>query len=220
MLDLVRCQCRRGFLLTLGLALFGSSLGSRSANAELIVGLTTDNRIVTFDSSTPGSATAPLAVTGLTAGDTLVGIDRRPTVGPNNGVLYALGVQGTVGRLYTIVQGTGVPTLASTLNVALSGGEFGIDFNPTVDRLRVVSNLDQNLRINVDNGVTIVDTPLAYAVGDPNFNSDPSIVASPTPITSAARPRPSCATWIRTWTSWRLRRPPMMARSTRNSRWG
>lgn len=32
-----------------------------------------------------------------------------------------------------------------------------VDFNPQADRLRIVSDTDQNLRVNVDNGVTTVD---------------------------------------------------------------
>ena len=35
---------------------------------------------------------------------------------------------------------------------------FGVDFNPVPDRLRVVSNTGQNLRINVDTGATTTDT--------------------------------------------------------------
>jgi hypothetical protein len=42
-------------------------------------------------------------------------------------------------------------------------GTFGVDFNPVADRLRVVSSTGQNLRINVDTGVTIVDTNLSSA---------------------------------------------------------
>jgi len=47
---------------------------------------------------------------------------------------------------------------------ALSGTAFGIDFNPVVDRLRIVSDTGQNLRINVDTGATITDTNLTGAV--------------------------------------------------------
>ncbi len=45
----------------------------------------------------------------------------------------------------------------------LSGTEFGIDFNPLADRLRVVSDTGQNLRIDVDSGATITDTALTAA---------------------------------------------------------
>jgi hypothetical protein len=49
--------------------------------------------------------------------------------------------------------------------VALMGASFGVDFNPVPDRLRVVSDAGQNLRINVDTGVTIVDSALNPAPG-------------------------------------------------------
>ncbi len=48
-------------------------------------------------------------------------------------------------------------SLVSRLDVALAGTSFGVDFNPTVDRLRVVSDTGQSLRVNVDTGATLVD---------------------------------------------------------------
>jgi len=162
-----------------------------AAQAELIVGLTTQNALITFDSATPGAITAPVGVTGLVAGDQLVGIDFRPSLGPNNGLLYAVGVNTTdgSGRIYTLNTTTGAATLRSTLaadpldNVTptpfltVIGSIFGVDFNPVVDRLRVVSNADQNLRINVDNGFVQLDGPLAYVSGDPNFGDDPFVAS-------------------------------------------
>ena len=59
----------------------------------------------------------------------------------------------------------------------MSGTSFGIDFNPTVDRLRLTSNTGQNLRINVNNGLTQLDVPLAYQAGDPNFGDAPLDIA-------------------------------------------
>jgi hypothetical protein len=52
---------------------------------------------------------------------------------------------------------------------ALDGDEFGVDFNPQADRLRVISNLGQNLRIVPDTGQVAAnkgDTPLTYLKGD------------------------------------------------------
>jgi hypothetical protein len=40
---------------------------------------------------------------------------------------------------------------------ALAGTDFGFDFNPVADRLRVVSNTGLSLRINVDTGATTTD---------------------------------------------------------------
>jgi len=151
--------------------------GVSPIRAELIVGLTTDNRITLFDSLTPGAATAPIAITGLGAGESMVGIDRRPQNGPNNGLLYGLTISGGTGRVYTVSETTGAATLVSTLSVSLTGNTFGVDFNPVPDRLRVVSDLDQNLRINVDTGATLVDGTLAYAGSDPNAGANPNIVA-------------------------------------------
>ncbi len=152
--------------------------GAPSVRAEIIVGLTTDNRITLFDSATPGAATAPISITGLLAGESIVGIDRRPQNGVSNGLLYGLAISGGLGRIYTVNETTGAATLVSNLSVPLTGNTFGIDFNPVPDRLRVVSDLDQNLRINVDSGATTVDTPLAYASGDPNFGQNPNVVAA------------------------------------------
>jgi len=55
--------------------------------------------------------------------------------------------------------------LRSRLNIALSGSFFGVDFNPAVDRLRITSDNGQNLRANVDDGITIADLTLAYTPG-------------------------------------------------------
>jgi hypothetical protein len=160
------------------------------AHAEPIIGLTTDNSLVSFDSATPGTVNSIGAITGLTAGDTIVGIDRRPQLGPNNGRLYGLGVNLAVGtaRVYLLDTNNAAATLVSSLAAdpadataptpytTVSGTSFGVDFNPTVDRLRIVSNTGQNLRMNVDNGLVQLDVPLAYQAGDPNLGDAPVVV--------------------------------------------
>jgi Domain of unknown function (DUF4394) len=95
----------------------------------------------------------------LTAPDTgLVGIDVRPATG----ALYGLGDAGGVYELDPVAER---PVFKARLNVAMTGRNFGLDFNPTVDRLRVVSDSGQNLRVNVDTGATTVDTPLNFTAG-------------------------------------------------------
>jgi hypothetical protein len=42
-------------------------------------------------------------------------------------------------------------------NVLLTGTQIGIYFNPVPDRLRIIGNSGQSLRVNVDSGVVIVD---------------------------------------------------------------
>jgi hypothetical protein len=51
------------------------------------------------------------------------------------------------------------------------GTMYGIDFNPVPDRLRVVSDEGQNLRINVDGGLTILD-------GDVNATYGPAAITA------------------------------------------
>ncbi len=126
-----------------------------------------NNRIVSFNRSAPGTAVTDAAITGLQAGETILGIDIRPG-GTPAGELYALT---SAGRLYVIAATSGAATLKSTLAAdptdttlpytALSGTDYGLDFNPVVDRLRVVSNGGQNLRINVDTGATLTDGALS-----------------------------------------------------------
>ena len=122
--------------------------GLMNVNAQqsstTIFGVTTANQLVRFSATTPGTITTIGTITGLQTGENILGIDFRPATGQ----LYALGSNS---RLYTINLTTGAATLASTLSVTLSGTSFGVDFNPTVDRLRITSDAKQNLRVNVEN---------------------------------------------------------------------
>ncbi len=121
--------------------------------------LTSDNRLVTFNRSAPAIPNA-VRISGLLMGEDLLGIDIRPG-GTPAGELYALS---DGGRIYTINVSTGaatrkgmlVPDPADTTNPfsALDGTDFGVDFNPVSDRLRIVSNTGQNLRVNADTGAT------------------------------------------------------------------
>jgi hypothetical protein len=149
------------------------ALGLGRAEAESLIGVTTTNVLETFDSTTPGTILTSVGLNGLQGGETLLGIDFRPA----NGALYGLG---STSRLYTINTTTGVATQVGSVGAfTLSGTAFGFDFNPTVDRIRVVSNTGQNLRLNPNDGTLAgTDTALAYAAGDPNAAATPRIVGS------------------------------------------
>jgi hypothetical protein len=122
--------------------------------------LTTNNKLLSFDRATPATIRTTATVTGLQAGENLLGIDYRPA----DGRLYGVG---STGRIYTLNGATGAATLKSTLAAdsgdtsapftALVGTEFGVDFNPAADRLRIVGNTGQSLRVNVDTGATTTD---------------------------------------------------------------
>ena len=118
-----------------------------------VVGLVTDGSLVCFQDNRPQRETFIGTLSGLQVDTSLVGIDYRPA----NNTLYGLG---NAGGVYTIDTSSATATLVSRLDQPLSGTTFGVDFNPTVDRLRVVSDNGQNLRVNVDNGMTTVDTAL------------------------------------------------------------
>jgi hypothetical protein len=144
--------------------------------AETLVALTSSSDLLIFDSTSPGTIFSRTPITGLLVGESLVGIDLRPATGD----LYGLSNQN---RLYTIDPITAAATLKAALSpvagdpfTGLSGTDFGIDFNPVVDRLRVVSNTGQNLRINPNSGVVTTDAALAYAAGEAHFGEAPNIV--------------------------------------------
>lgn len=129
------------------------------------IALTVTGRLISFNRTTPATLVGGIAVTGLASGETLLGIDVRPA----NNTLYGLG---SAGGIYTIVPSTGVATRVTGLVnaaanavafTALSGTNFGLDFNPAADRLRVISNTGQNLRINVATGETFNDLPISPA---------------------------------------------------------
>jgi Domain of unknown function (DUF4394)/Calx-beta domain/Domain of unknown function (DUF4214) len=123
--------------------------------------LTTTNQLLRFDTNTPGTTTPLVTISGLQTGENVQGIDVRPA----NGQLYALAVNGTTARIGTINLGSGAFTaVGSTFTV--SGTDFGIDFNPTNDRLRVVSDADINLAVNPDDGTVTTQTNLNP--GNPN----------------------------------------------------
>src|SRR5205823_171232 len=59
---------------------------------------------------------------------------------------------------------------------AFTGTDLGVDFNPVVDRLRVVSDANENVRINPDAGLVTTDTALSFTTGTPHAGEDPTIV--------------------------------------------
>ncbi|MBE9004597.1 DUF4394 domain-containing protein [Fortiea sp. LEGE XX443] len=141
------------------------------AAAASLIGLTDNNNLLFFNSTNP-TATTTVSVTGIDG--LLLGIDRRPA----NNLIYGLT---TTNNIYTIDELTGVASFVSTLSTPFTGGLIsGVDFNPVPDRLRVVGGNDQNYRINVDNGATIVDgtlnpgNPNVTAVAYTNFDNDPA----------------------------------------------
>ncbi len=134
------------------------------------------NQLAYLDAARPAAGVVSQGtLTGLTAGDVLVSIDRRP----QNGFLYGLGYNATAGTvtLYSIH-----PETAAAISLGVAGGfvdgsnapvaiggnspstRFEMDFNPAVDRVRVINSLGQNFRMNPNTG-TVVDGDFGGAAG-------------------------------------------------------
>ncbi|TCC44016.1 DUF4394 domain-containing protein [Kribbella capetownensis] len=157
----------------------GPAAKSPSQSSD-VVGLTDKGRLVKFRSADRIRSAA--RVLGLKDDRRLVGIDFRV----QDGKLYGVGDRGGI---YTINTGAyfGRASKVSQLSVALAGQNFGVDFNPAANRLRVISDTGQNLRHNIDDpagapaaGVTAVDGTLAY----PGVPPAPATTA--TGVTAAA----------------------------------
>ena len=104
-------------------------------------------------------------ISGLPAGVSLRGIDFRPATGE----LYGVGSDSVVYRVSRVTAKAVAEGPAST--TPLRGRFFGVDFNPTVDRIRVTSDADQNLRLHPDTG--------ALVMSDTDLNpDDPTVVGS------------------------------------------
>ena len=104
-------------------------------------------------------------IAGVTAGETLVGIDFRPL----NGLLYGLGVNDAAdtATLYVISTRTGSAGAVGTFALAgLPAGNYGFDFNPAVDRIRVTTDTGLNFRLNPNTGqVAGFDTAIGGGSG-------------------------------------------------------
>jgi hypothetical protein len=159
-----------------GLALGTSLLSASAAFAQTptVYGLVTNTNagaaqgLIEINPTTGKSTTDPttyVQLSGVAPGQTLVGMDYRP----NTGQLLALGYNPTAtgvnAQLYSLDPATDTTTpIGAAIRLELGGStdRIGFDFNPTVDRIRVVSTNAANYRLNPNNG--------AIAVRDPDLN--------------------------------------------------
>lgn len=132
--------------------------------------LTSTGRILSFDTVDPTDIRSEVRVSGLPADESLVQLDYRPATGTFYCITSEL-------RLCTVVPETGAVTLVSQTAFAEDLANPVIDFNPRVDRLRVISS-EQNLRVDPSNGSLLnTDVPVAYDNDDVNDNRTPQLAA-------------------------------------------
>lgn len=194
---------RLGALLSLGLSglvMAGCGGGSSSTPQNVpdanLVALSNDNVLSFFNSRTP-YLTATRTVTGLNSGEQIIGVDYRfaPIAGATTGVgLFALtrtGNSGTARLVRIDYSGTGAVATAvgSGFTLPFSGTNIGFDFNPVVDRIRVVDSTSRtNLRLNPDTGGLVdadpaaegnqTDGTITYDTGDSGNGTTPRLVGA------------------------------------------
>lgn len=185
MMDMTRSRFRAAVVgATLGVAMLAGQ-----AQGELVYATSQTGSLISFDSASPMVVLSGMAIQGLQANETVRGIDFRPRTGE----LYALG---SFNNLYTLNPLSAQASFVAALSVPTNGVNFGFDFNPTVDRIRIVSEVDQNLRANPVDGVTVVDGTLAYGAGDPNFGTDPNVVHAAYTPSSFGQPPASTTLYV------------------------
>jgi hypothetical protein len=121
----------------------------RSDSSRMLYATTDQNLLLQFNERSPDRIRDVQVISGLPGGVTLRGIDFRPATGD----LYGVGSDSVV---YRVNPQTGIAVAEGpAFTPALRGTSFGVDFNPTVDKIRVVSDAAQNLRLNVDEGTVL-----------------------------------------------------------------
>jgi hypothetical protein len=168
-----------------GLGTATQAFGGVAAGQQVLVPLFPAN----LSSNTAQLFGTAQIIVGVTAGQQLVGIDARPSTGQ----LYGLGYNASTGatQLYLLSMPTGSttnvvatpinatpitlnlqdPNSSQTGTTANTRGlitNVGFDFNPRVDRIRVVAPNGVNYRLNPNTGgLAGTDTNLSYASGNP-----------------------------------------------------
>jgi Domain of unknown function (DUF4394) len=147
----------------------------------------TDNlgNLVRFKADEPRDVKSSKRITGLPSGVSLVGIDFRPKTGDLYGVgsdskVYRVNPRTAIALAIDDATGNGFADPAP-VGDPLDGMRFGVDFNPVPDRIRIVSDANQNIRVNQDTG-QLAGLDADLGPGDPNIvdvayaNSDFSFV--------------------------------------------
>ena len=138
----------------------GGKSGRDDASKRILYATDSSGNLLAFRATSPESARSR-QITGLPSGVVLKGIDFRPATGD----LYALGSDKVVYRVnpQTAIAVAEGPAFESTAT-ALTGDRIGFDFNPTVDKIRVTSDADDNIRLDPDPGSLLAtDTDLTPA---------------------------------------------------------
>jgi hypothetical protein len=171
---------------------FGFSGSVSAASLRLqAYGISSDGMLMAaFKTDNPAVLDWVRVPSGLIGDTSLIGMDFRV----QDNKLYAVGNRGGI---YTVSLDPGSEaslTKVSQLTAGLHGTNFGVDFNPAADRLRVVGDTGLNLRHDLNANTTTVDGPLsatgvsaaAYTNNDLNGGTATTLLDIITPTAQVA----------------------------------
>jgi hypothetical protein len=139
------------------------------AQAVTLFAVDEDNKLYSFDSSAPGTNLTSVQINGV-GGATILAMDNRV----RDGLTYMLTDDK---KLYSLNMVTGAAMLKANL-AALTGTNFGFDFNPTNGNLRIVSNDSTNYVYNFVTNTLVPGVNVAYGAADPNFGAAVGVAAN------------------------------------------
>ena len=138
--------------------------------SAIVYGLGSLNELYLYRSGPPATLISTYKIDGLQDGESLLAIDFRPATG----ILYGVT---NMNAIYTIRVGNGY-ALASRVtqdafSPAIEGSSVGFDFNPSTDKITLITSAGQNLNIDPNTGEVIsIDAPIKLPmVGSAYWNT-------------------------------------------------
>jgi hypothetical protein len=151
---------------------------------EEIVAISASQQLLRFNAGQPQQVRDRRPLQGLRAGDKIIGMDFRVA----RGELFALGASGQLYKVDVAQARATAVGAPAVLPADPPAKEWGVDFNPTVDRIRVVNDAGFNLRLHPDTGAVVDGDPntpglqfdgrLVYDAADTHAGKTPAIVAA------------------------------------------
>src|SRR5262249_24930100 len=131
------------------------------------VALTSNNRLLTFDSASPGTIIHDAAITGLAPGDALGGI-----ASDLEGQLFGVSINGfTIDHIYVVNPASGHVSLLDGPNINLftESGEVGVSFDPQTSLLRLVDDFGDNEVFSISGSGNGSAYALDHMAGETHF---------------------------------------------------
>lgn len=170
--EMRRWAARLVVAVSLGVSAMVAAQPARAPQPHALWALTASNVLFQVRADAPQQVLQRRPLQGLESGESVVGMDFRVA----KGVLYAVTDRN---RLLTVDTATGVVREVGRIpELALTPGPVGVDFNPTVDRLRITTAQGINARVHPDTAALVKrDADLSWAAGAPDAQP-PRVLAS------------------------------------------